>query len=598
MMCMPRRFVAGIPAILIALSCATDGPTGARRSAYPASIQIVSGNGQSTVVATQLPDPVVVRVVDSSGAHVRAQLVNFRVVSGGGSVFAGASITNDSGVVSERWTLGTSTADSQRLEARAVDNNTGEPIVFAVFRAIALPGPATQLALTTQPAATASNGVPLIPQPAVDVQDRFGNSVDTVGVSVSATVASGPSGALLTNAQTTTNDSGKARFTSLALVGTGGSYNLRFDAPGLGPAMSTPVALAASLVALSAGIEHTCALTPGGAAICWGDNSRAQLGDGTFIDRPTPVPAATNLALSAVGASFYHSCAVTRTGSAYCWGSNQDGRLGDGTTTDSPNPTPVSGAHIFTVLSPGVEHTCGLTNQDLGYCWGRNPFGVLGDGSTANRANPTPVVGAAAYSRLATKYYHTCALLLTGIAECWGRNTEGQLGDSTNTDRLAPTPVAGGLTFVSIAVGYEHTCGVTSAGAAYCWGYNADGQLGNSTTTNTSSPAPVAGGLTFASVVAGFHHTCGLTPAGVAFCWGRNLRSQLGVGVTGASLVREVSPRAVAGAMTFTGLTAGEDHACGLTASGAAYCWGSNSQGQLGNGTLAESASPTAVRYP
>jgi hypothetical protein len=110
----------------------------------PVSMEIVAGQDQSAEVGTELPTALLVRVRDSAGRVVGNQIVNFRVVSGGGGLFAGVSITNDSGLAQDRWTLGTSTTDSQRVEARAVDPTTGEKLTFAVFRAVPLPGPAAR----------------------------------------------------------------------------------------------------------------------------------------------------------------------------------------------------------------------------------------------------------------------------------------------------------------------------------------------------------------------------------------------------------------------------------------------------------------------
>jgi hypothetical protein len=96
----------------------------------PASVLVVSGDNQIDTVGTELPDALVARVVDDHSIPVKGQIVNFVVTSGGGSVFAGSAITNDSGIVQERWTLGTVAGQPQTIEARAVDNVTGAPLVF------------------------------------------------------------------------------------------------------------------------------------------------------------------------------------------------------------------------------------------------------------------------------------------------------------------------------------------------------------------------------------------------------------------------------------------------------------------------------------
>lgn len=121
----------------------------------------VSGDSQTATPGTALPNPIVVQVVDSNGKPVPGQIVNFVIVSGHGSVFAGVSLTNDSGVSRELWTLGTA-ADSQRLEARAVDNSTGAPLTFAVFSAtVTVTNPTTPDTNTTTPTTPDTNSSPV-----------------------------------------------------------------------------------------------------------------------------------------------------------------------------------------------------------------------------------------------------------------------------------------------------------------------------------------------------------------------------------------------------------------------------------------------------
>src|SRR5437667_6740614 len=118
-------------ALLVLASCVA--PVDTNQAAGPLSLSVVSGNNQTGPPGTELPAPIVALVEDSRGHAVKGQIVNFVVVSGGGSVFAGAAITSADGIVQERWTLGFS--GPQQVEARAVDNATGAKITFATFTA-------------------------------------------------------------------------------------------------------------------------------------------------------------------------------------------------------------------------------------------------------------------------------------------------------------------------------------------------------------------------------------------------------------------------------------------------------------------------------
>jgi alpha-tubulin suppressor-like RCC1 family protein len=148
---------------------------------------------------------------------------------------------------------------------------------------------------------------------------------------------------------------------------------------------TTPVAVSGGLTfeAVSADNSHTCGVTSSGSAYCWGLNSAGKLGDGTTTRRyTTPVAVSGGLTFEAVSAGRYHTCGLTTGGSAYCWGDNGYGQLGDGTTTDRTTPVAVSGGLTFEAVSAGGGHTCGVTSSGSAYCWGSNFYGGLGDGTT------------------------------------------------------------------------------------------------------------------------------------------------------------------------------------------------------------------------
>jgi alpha-tubulin suppressor-like RCC1 family protein len=356
---------------------------------------------------------------------------------------------------------------------------------------------------------------------------------------------------------------------------------------------------------MSAGRTHTCALTPAGATYCWGANDFGQagrpgliggsLGGPATVFYSTPTRVADNLAFVGVTAGGFHSCALTAGGVAYCWGYNGLGSLGSDNFADSWRPVGVTGGLNFVAIDAGTYHTCGLTSGGIAYCWGSNRSGQLGTSGPISSSKPLVVAGGLAFASLSAGGSHTCGVTTNGVAYCWGENAGGQLGVGENvTSSSTPLPVSGGLAFSSVSAGDAHTCGVTRSGSLYCWGWNFDNQLGNGTSyTPSAVPVAVASSLSFIAVGGGTSHTCALDASGAAYCWGQNLSGQIGLGTATPELF--ATPQRVAGGLAFGKLSVGRSHTCAVTVDGLWYCWGNNESGVLGVGTITNSGTPAKV---
>ncbi len=378
---------------------------------------------------------------------------------------------------------------------------------------------------------------------------------------------------------------------------------------------SEPLApeLPGPFTALATGAHHTCALLQDSTAYCWGRNLELQLGTGGSEQQDSlPRVVATGLRFTQIAVGETHTCALTAIGAAYCWGDGTHGQLGKSGTTSASAPVPVDGGLTFRAIAAGARHTCALTDAGEAYCWGENAYQQLGHDTAADVVGtPVPVGGGLIFISIKGGETHTCGIAPNHAAYCWGNNMFGMVGsgDSAASTVALPAAVAGGLTFKSIAGAMSHTCGITTAGAAYCWGGGDFGQLGIGPTTGRHyTPEKVVGGGPYASVSVGNQHSCALDVDGRLWCWGASAENQLAAVTRDKCLFTPGSPNFVpcseapilaARDHYFQSVTAGSYYTCALGFSGAAYCWGQNDWGQIGNASLGGSVSvPTRVTHP
>lgn len=202
-----------------------------------------------------------------------------------------------------------------------------------------------------------------------------------------------------------------------------------------------------------------------------------------------------------------------------------------------------------------------------------------------------------AFKKISGGVAYFCGLTSASGVMCWGYNGNGQLGNGTNANSSLPVPVVGlesGV--VDIEAGLAHVCAVTTAGEAKCWGANSDGQLGNGTKDSSSLPVTVLGlgagsGVTQISASRD-RHTCATTSSGAAYCWGANYAGQLGDN----TLTTRTTPIQVTAAGVVAQITTGTSHSCAVTTSGSMRCWGRNDNGQIGDGTKTMRKTPTLVQ--
>jgi len=389
-----------------------------------------------------------------------------------------------------------------------------------------------------------------------------------------------------------------------------------------------------NVTSIAAGGDHTCAVRePAGSVrgpslLCWGSNSRGQLGvpqagrPGGIASSNTPVVVPGLSFPFSVTAGAEHTCATESLGSGgqvKCWGNGDSGQTG----ILLRRPAGVLlGVQSLNVVAGG-DHTCALTPPGTLFgnavsatakCWGSNLESQLGSGPASTGGPRARNVFAPRDLReLSTKSNHTCGRRRYGLESsilCWGSNFAGQLGfDGPNPAIPVPVDLSPFIptdrAFWVVAAGGGHTC-VTDAdraeGRIVCWGLNRNGQLGNGSAADSSARVLVSGVTNARSVEAGLNHTCAVLDTGQVQCWGQNTFGQLGDGGTAdqstpgnvlAPAPPPPPPPAAPGSET---ISAGSQHTCAVVAGGRVRCWGFNSSGQLGTGDRGERQVPADVR--
>ena len=303
------------------------------------------------------------------------------------------------------------------------------------------------------------------------------------------------------------------------------------------------------------------------------------------------------------GPSSSGACATFSDGSVQCWGNNSAGQLGNNTTTNSTLPVSVVGLTTATSTTTGASHSCSLLSNGTMKCWGNGALGKLCNNSTANSLVPVTSSGST-YSAIGAGTGYSCTLNSSGIVKCCGDNSSyslgryviEQTGNSSHLTQKIPYDVSyAPALFTGLGVGVSTSCAITAVtNLVYCWGNNSFGQLGACSNTSLNLISSSVSNLTNASRVSlGTDHACALKTDRTVMCWGWNSSNQLGASSTICG--KGYSAVTVTGLSNISSIALGDNHSCALSSSGTVKCWGSNSNGQLGNNTNTATTSPVSV---
>lgn len=310
----------------------------------------------------------------------------------------------------------------------------------------------------------------------------------------------------------------------------------------------------------------------------WGSATDGRLGNGTIIDKSSPVKAAGSFTdWIQVSAGYTHSFGIRADGTLYSWGANNQGRLGQNTAATVSTSSPVLVAGGFTnwiQASAGFSHSLGIRANGELYSWGNNGQGELGQNIATAVSRSSPVLVAGGFTnwiQASAGGVHSLGLRATGQLYAWGANGSGRVGDNTGIPKSSPVLVAGGFTdWIQASAGYTHNLGIRANGTLYAWGGNAVGQLGQNTAADggRSSPVLVVGGFTdwiSASVSSTdtiiTPHSLGVRSNGTLYAWGDNGSGRLGVNDSS----NRSSPVLVLGGFTdWVDASAGVQHSLGI----------------------------------
>ncbi|WP_158501715.1 MopE-related protein [Vitiosangium sp. GDMCC 1.1324] len=347
--------------------------------------------------------------------------------------------------------------------------------------------------------------------------------------------------------------------------------------------------------ALSAGNTHSLVLRTDGSVWAWGQNSFGQLGNGTLTLSPVPLRVTGLPVIKAIAAGRNHSLALGVDGSVWAWGQNASGQLGDGTTTGRLTPVSVTIPGGAVAIAGGLNHSLAIAADGSVYAWGANSDGQLGDGTTNARLTPVHLSLPATIVAISAGWFHSMALGADGHVWTWGRNLNGQIGNgsASSVNQLTPYQVNLALPATAIAAGATHALALLSNQSVVGWGQNTNGQLGNGTTA-TAQSTPVAAALTGAvkSIATGGNFSLAIDATGAAWGWGQNSWGQLGDG----TLTQRTSPVQVQGLSDALAISAGLSHSLALRPGCPFWAWGLNSSGQLGDGTQTNHSTMTQTQ--
>ena len=293
----------------------------------------------------------------------------------------------------------------------------------------------------------------------------------------------------------------------------------------------------------------------------------------------------------------FGGCVLTTLGEVGCFGDNTESEVGNG-TDDEETYVPVLVLDDAIAIAAGEELHCAIRAAGDVWCWGDNTELVMGPAVMAgsDQALPIAVGGVPVSTVVEAGDDHACVIDMAGAVWCWGDNDSLQLGrggmDTTDSPDATAVALPGGLAALDLGLGQDHSCAVLSDGTVACWGDDDNGQLGDGAAGTDNGTATLVAGLSsIVDVEAGEDTNCARNGSGQLFCWGDGIDGQLGQGST----LDSATPQPVVLPAAVQDVTLGDQFTCALLVNDQVWCWGEGSDFQVGSGDFVPVLSPIQV---
>jgi alpha-tubulin suppressor-like RCC1 family protein len=345
---------------------------------------------------------------------------------------------------------------------------------------------------------------------------------------------------------------------------------------------------------IAGGTDHSLFLCNNGTPMATGGNGSGQLGDGTTINKYTPIQIGSLSNVVSVSAGFFHSLFLKNDGSVWACGQNFYGQLGDGTNADKNNPVQITYLSGIKYIASGAYHSLFLKGDSTVWACGHNLNGQLGDGSLMDKSVPVKINSLSGIVKIAAGFGHSLFLKSDGTVWACGSNFYGQLGDGTTIDKSTPVQIPSLSGVVDIAAGDEHSFFLKNNGTVWACGRNNEGQLGDGTTTDKSTPVQISSLTGIVAIAAGYNHSLFLKNNGTVWACGDVSYGKTGIVPNSGSITTptQINSFLLSG---ITAIAAGYDHSIFLKNDGTVWACGRNDQGQLGDGTNYDKYTPGQV---